>query len=98
MWFCTWLIFVYVWTAFGDPGYRSKDIYSSEIELRKQKNDYLYCKQCNSWKTDKAIHCQFCNRCSVGFDHHCNIVGNCISKNNLWAFRLWIISMFLSFF
>lgn len=36
----------------------------------------------------KPHHCRICNRCVHGFDHHCGVLGKCISLQNMPAFLL----------
>jgi hypothetical protein len=35
-------------------------------------------------------HCHFCNKCIEEFDHHCFWINNCIGKNNMTLFLLFI--------
>lgn len=93
MCFSGMLLFFFIWTAFLDPGYRSKAIYESEITIGRT----LICDHCNSWRDERFVHCYLCKRCVKGFDHHCNVIGNCIGRNNLWGFRLWVTSVFVGF-
>jgi hypothetical protein len=37
-----------------------------------------------------------CSRCSLGFDHHCKWVNNCIGKSNYRSF-VWLISTLATF-
>ena len=47
-----------------------------------------YCSICNVYYnlSKKVHHCNFCNVCIEGFDHHCVWVGKCIGKKNIIPF------------
>jgi len=69
-------------------------IYQSYI---KNIQNTLYCKICDI-KYDKSLngkHCQICNVCISGFDHHCNSIGKCIGRYNFIIF--YIVILFMGF-
>ena len=33
-------------------------------------------------------HCEICDVCVRGFDHHCIFFGKCIASNNLTSFKM----------
>ena len=47
---------------------------------------YRYCSTCLIMRPPKASHCQHCDQCVKGFDHHCYWMGNCIGVRNLRSF------------
>ena len=55
-----------------------------------------YCPQCASKIRPKLRHCVICNVCVEEHDHHCYWVNNCIGKNNLFCFRLFLLTITLN--
>jgi len=52
-----------------------------------------YCVRCLVWRPPKkgmmdAHHCNTCQRCVKGFDHHCGVFGRCIVRGNLPCFSI----------
>ena len=54
----------------------------------------LKCEQCLVFKDEaeerKIMHCDECEMCVEGYDHHCGVLGNCIGKRTLFAFNSMI--------
>lgn len=48
---------------------------------------YKYCFSCKRYFTrGLRYHCRSCNKCVVGFDHHCEWLNACIGEHNYWTF------------
>ena len=62
-------------SSFGEKKLKSKEI--NELDCTK-------CKICNlTYKlTDRIGHCDKCEICYYGYDHHCIWIGHCIGKYN----------------
>ena len=61
--------------------------------------DYI-CINCENLRPENTMHCNYCNKCVQGFDHHCTFVNNCLGYKNhkyfllfLFFFTLYIIAM-----
>eukprot|EP01065_Artemidia_motanka_P004594 TRINITY_DN12180_c0_g1_i1.p1 TRINITY_DN12180_c0_g1~~TRINITY_DN12180_c0_g1_i1.p1 ORF type:complete len:228 (+),score=59.66 TRINITY_DN12180_c0_g1_i1:28-684(+) len=51
-----------------------------------------YCVRCFVWRRGSdAHHCRTCNKCVLGFDHHCSVLGHCIAGRNLASFSVLLL-------
>ena len=67
----------------------------NNIYLEELKKNYYQCTLCNSivYKNNEFItyHCPYCNICVEKYDHHCDFVGKCIGKNNIFIIFMYMI-------
>jgi len=49
-----------------------------------------YCPTCIVKKSSETKHCQICDICVEGFDHHCSWLNNCIGKRNMYLFWIFL--------
>ena len=54
-----------------------------------------FCQQCKVEQQLAVKHCKICNRCVIGWDHHCIWVGQCIGIQNHRYFLLYLGSQTL---
>eukprot|EP01052_Picozoa_sp_SAG31_P026579 SAG31_NODE_2419_length_5727_cov_4.235963_4_plen_262_part_00 len=43
-----------------------------------------HCRTCKVWRSPRSTHCDACDNCVEGFDHHCPWVGTCIGADHFW--------------
>ena len=72
------------------------------VQLKKPKKDDLKTSKCIYCGVIKFIrigqvHCDECNACIIGYDHHCPWTGKCIGDGNKNYFRLFIFFTFFNF-
>ena len=71
-----------------------KDVDSRDGLKLINQNCHFYCFVCKSHVAEGSKHCQSCNRCTNGFDHHCRWVANDINSSNYANFiRMLIVTM-----
>ena len=79
----------------------SKKFLKSDNYLKmddKEKKEYYLCEICNIMinNSDDIEHCEKCDICVKGYDHHCYWTGKCITKKIFGSFfashlELWLI-------
>ncbi|AFM98841.1 hypothetical protein EHEL_081410 [Encephalitozoon hellem ATCC 50504] len=52
-----------------------------------------YCLECNLFRVNGMSHCRECNRCVLEMDHHCMWFGNCIGRNNIRYFHIYLYTL-----
>ena len=62
-----------------------------------QKQNYYLCEICNIIANinEDIVHCEECNICLKGYDHHCNWTGKCITNKNIISFHFFSIGTFI---
>ena len=85
------------WVITADPGYKRRNLNYKEHEEALQNGRKIICRKCNSYQDEQLMHCYHCGTCVEGHDHHCDVLGNCIAKNNLIAFKVFLGGCVLGF-
>ena len=81
-----------------DPGIITNEYYLENYDVDKiNLNKYKICEICNVIiDLDKGVeHCNNCNICIIGNDHHCLWTSKCVGRKNLYMFRAFVV--FLTF-
>lgn len=58
----------------------------------------LFCDKCNVEVLENMEHCEDCQVCVDGIDHHCVFFSKCIAKNNLCYFWSSLALLLANFF
>ncbi|CAD8159480.1 unnamed protein product [Paramecium octaurelia] len=75
-------MFSYLMTALKNPG-----IVTSSREYK----GILQCIVCNNPRNVGSLyHCEDCDVCISGFDHHCPWTGKCIGRGNIGSFYIFV--------
>ena len=52
-----------------------------------------FCESCNVFRPPRAAHCNDCNNCVAGFDHHCHWLSKCVGRGN-YGYFVWFLIFF----
>jgi len=86
--------------AFTDPGVIPKgDVEDPDSDSEREVTTVMgrkvysvYCRTCHIWRPPRTHHCADCDRCIIGFDHHCAWTGNCVGARNYRWFFYFVVS------
>ena len=96
----------YLLTMLINPGIPNRDFHSYTFSTNNKiesNSGLVKCSQCNiiTPKSFGLHHCDICNVCVMGYDHHCPWTGKCIGKYNIVFFYCFLFSLlayiFMSF-
>lgn len=63
------------------------------IQIKDAVYEEKYCLECNLFRVQGMAHCRDCDRCILDMDHHCMWFGNCIGRNNIRHFHVYLYSV-----
>lgn len=52
-----------------------------------------YCLECNIFRINGMGHCRDCGCCIFEMDHHCGWFSNCVGRNNIKIFHIYLYSL-----
>ena len=70
-------------------------VYNQKSENANNENK-IYCFQCRfqyPHLKETLTHCDNCGICVYGRDHHCDVFGKCVAKNNICIFSTFSIAV-----
>ena len=78
-------------TFFKNPGIPGKELWLENFR-GENISEYRICNICKVIMRieDKTEHCDECNICVVGMDHHCPWTSKCIGKGNITWFYIFV--------
>ena len=70
------------------------------VYKRKSNENIKYCRSCSYGYpyNPKLSHCNLCGVCFINEDHHCDVFGKCIAKNNVVCFYSFLFGVIIVFF
>ena len=74
-------------------------VYNLKKEGKVCKNK-IFCYQCKfeyPFLGQNISHCGECGVCYIGMDHHCEVFGKCIAKNNMNIFTIFLTCIIFLF-
>ena len=89
-------ISIYIYCSLKNPGFPKKVLQNPSL-LKEEGGYYRRCKVCGiivDLRKNPA-HCNYCNICCEGFDHHCSWSTKCIGSGNSFEFKLFLFSFFI---
>lgn len=92
-----WIIYLlqilfYTLTFLINPGLPSRSMSFLNYESKELPTGVKICNKCGIVidRKEKTYHCDDCEICIIGYDHHCPWTSKCIGKGNLMCFYLFV--------
>ena len=84
-------------TVLINPGIAPKDLWLENYKHLEEIGSYRICNICKiiMRNVDKTDHCEDCNVCIIGADHHCPWTSKCVGKKNKKIFQIFVFSTFI---
>ena len=92
-------LFFFIIASIKNPGLPKKEI-QNEVLLNTDPDKYKRCKSCLFIveKNKKYVHCNVCQICCEGYDHHCPWTSKCVGKGNIFYFNTTLTLVSIVFF
>jgi len=75
-------------TGVLNPGLASKTV--DKVNNEEFDVEAGFCQDCNVAQTFDVDHCEYCDVCILGYDHHCPWIGKCVGQGNKRWFNIFI--------
>ena len=86
---------IYLITCLINPGTPTPEYYLENYDLNKTKiKTFRICSKCKLVMdlSKGTEHCNDCDICIMGINHHCTFISKCIGKGNLIFFYLFLLT------
>lgn len=90
------LIVNYSLAALVNPGVQFSK-YSTLRLSEEAAEDQHFCATCDLYTAKTTVHCEDCDVCIMGFDHHCPWTTKCIGSGNLLYFYGFLLGVLVTF-
>ena len=92
-------LFFFIIASIKNPGLPKKEI-QNEVLLISDPDKYKRCNSCLFIveKNKKYVHCNVCQICCEGYDHHCPWTSKCVGKGNIFYFNTTLTLVSIVFF
>ena len=92
-------LFFFIIASIKNPGLPKKEI-QNEVLLNTEPDKYKRCNSCLFIveKNKKYVHCNVCQICCEGYDHHCPWTSKCVGKGNIFYFNTTLTLVSIVFF
>ena len=87
----------FLMTVLLNPGIVPKELWLENYKHLDEIGSYRICNICKiiMRNDDKTDHCEDCNICIIGADHHCPWTSKCVGKKNKKLFKIFVFSTFI---
>ncbi|PFH33152.1 DHHC zinc finger domain-containing protein [Besnoitia besnoiti] len=58
----------------------------------------FFCRVCQIYPAPGSLHCDDCQICIEGYDHHCPWTSKCVGRGNSLEFHLWVLFSLITIF
>ena len=84
------ILIVYTINLFYNPGIAMDESPTNDKDT--------FCSRCRKYISSKGtVHCNFCDTCIEGYDHHCVWIGKCVGRKNKCIFMYIFFTMILEY-
>lgn len=82
------MLYRFLSLAFSDPGLARNRLHENNADFRG------FCRKCVLPIKRRTYHCEICDVCVDGYDHHCIFIGKCVGGKNMGQFKEFLLIVF----